>query len=288
MPPITDSRSGVAGPQAGGVAGGHEGQDDAVVGRRAGDHHDVDQSPAGAPVGGAGQAPTRAVGLGAHRGRSGAAQVGDGDAGAGPSGGQAGAVPLHGRAGPPAVAQAESAPGDGLGHLVLGDDEPRRAARAAEQLDGLDAHPRVAAETAFLGRHGDGQLTGVGEQREVGRVDAAGRVVGGGGVRGEDVAGDPAHGADGGVGGDRRIGGEQGLDGGSGTRVHGRTLREHLPCGAAHEQVPHPAGRWTGGVRDGGVWCAPRCARVRSAAPVRGRRRYYATSQAAPREACSA
>ena len=210
-----------AGPQAGSVPGGHEGQDDAVVGRGTGDHHDVDQSPAGAPVGGPAQPPARAVGFGAHGGRSGAAEVGHGDAGAGPPGREPGAVPLHGRTRRPAVAQAERAPGDGLGHLVLGDDEPRRAARAAEQFDGLDPDPHVTAEAALLGRHGDGELPGLGEQREVGGVDAAGRVVGGGGVRGEDVAGDPAHGADGGVGGDRRIRREQGRDSGGGPAVVG-------------------------------------------------------------------
>ena len=137
---------------------------------------------------------------------------------------------------------AESAPGDGLGHLVLGDDEPRRAARAAEQLDGLDAHPRVAAETAFLGRHGDGQLTGVREQREVGRVDTAGRVVGGGGVRGEDVAGDPVYGAHGGVAATAGSGAKRASTAAAAPVSTVGTLREHLRCGAAYGAVPpHPA-----------------------------------------------
>ena len=129
-------------------------------------------------------------------------------------------MPLGGRAADPAVARTERTPGDGLGHLVLGEHEPRRSARPAEPLDDLDVDAGVAAQPALGRRHAHREQARVAAQGEVGRIHAACGVVGRGGVRDEHVAGEPGDGADGGVLGDGGFRGEQRLDGGSGTRLH--------------------------------------------------------------------
>ncbi len=129
-------------------------------------------------------------------------------------------MPLGGRAADPAVALTERAPGDSLGHLVLGEHEPRRSARPAEPLDDLDVDAGVAAQPALGRRHAHCEQARVAAQGEVGRIHAACGVVGRGGVRDEHVAGEPGDDADGGVLGDGGFRGEQCLDGGSGTRLH--------------------------------------------------------------------
>ena len=128
---------------------------------------------------------------------------------------------------------------------VLGDDEPRRTARAAEQFDGLDPDPHVTAEAALLSRHGDGGCCWPRSSSARWAGSTPQPVVGRGGVRGEDVAGDPAHGADGWVGGDGRIRREQGRDSGGGPAVVGGHAgdrnfpRRHTPSQAV---APRPKG----------------------------------------------
>ena len=97
---------------------------------------------------------------------------------------------------------------------MLGDDEPGRAARAAEQLDRLDVDAGVPAEAALVDRYAHREQAGVGELRDMGGIDPAGRVVGRGGVRGEHLGGEPGDGADGRVPGDLGRWREEGLDGG--------------------------------------------------------------------------
>ena len=211
----------VARPQARPVVRREESEDDPVAGCDGGDHHEVDEAPAGAPVRGAGEPPAGAVGRRAQHRRTGAAQVSERDAGPGPSRGEAGVI-----ARPGGPRRAEQTAGRGLGPLVLGVHEPGGSARAAEQLDRLALDPGVGAEPALVRGDRDRVEPRVGQLREVRGIDPAGRVVGGRGVRRENLAGEPGGGLHRGMLHDVRRRGEERLDGRGRTRVHEATLED--------------------------------------------------------------